>query len=600
MGDDKFLCEICGKEFFSKRTLYKHTIAEHTPFREDCTCKLCGKQHKAKIPLGKHLAEHNITPREYYVTHILNGITPTCKNPKCTNVPTFVGIGEGFKTYCCKKCVAAHKHDMEIEAGKVKWIRTKREPKRTDFTCKICNIPFSSDRALRSHNTQKHQEFSDEFTCQICGKQHKTHRALGQHIMEHNIPSDEYYIKYKLNGKTPKCKIPECNNTPEYRGIGEGFLQYCCRECKVKGQKSGSKKSKLPVKETFPEFTCKICGKEGSSLVSLTHHIAGTHKITTEEYYLKHIQERPKCACKSCNNLTRFVNMSHGYSKYCSNECQHKHEEDIGVHEEIRARGVENMQKTFMEKYGVDNAYKVPELKERMIKQVKETKLERYGDENYTNVEKIQKTKEENNLKDPLRQNKINEKTKTTVNGRYGYDNVAKSPLIKQKVSETHNIKYGCHSSSLDHVKEKKDNTNLIKYGVKHPMQNPEIFSKFENSCFRRKPYTLPSGKIVKLQGYEPQCLDIILKYIKEDDIVFKKRIEYVQDDKTRTYHPDFYIKSLNLIVEAKSMWTVKRQSVDNVAAKEFACRSQGYNYVMVLENQYVELLQILGQINPS
>ena len=115
---------------------------------------------------------------------------------------------------------------------------------------------------------------------------------------------------------------------------------------------------------------------------------------------------------------------------------------------------------------------------------------------------------------------------------------------------------------------------------------NVDYAHKVLMSCVKYKDFTLPSGKIVKLQGYEPQVLTELLKTYSEDDIVIGvkdmnitiKKIKYVYRDTIHTYYPDFYIKSTNTIVEVKSSWTYKLHKKRNLA-KQNACLQQGFNF---------------------
>lgn len=104
------------------------------------------------------------------------------------------------------------------------------------------------------------------------------------------------------------------------------------------------------------------------------------------------------------------------------------------------------------------------------------------------------------------------------------------------------------------------------------------------------KNYQLPSGKIVKVQGYEPQALDNLLKEYDETDIVIGikeinnhiNKIEYKYKNKIRRYYPDFYIKSTNTIIEVKSPWTFKIHKERNLL-KEPACLDNNYNFKFLI-----------------
>jgi hypothetical protein len=102
--------------------------------------------------------------------------------------------------------------------------------------------------------------------------------------------------------------------------------------------------------------------------------------------------------------------------------------------------------------------------------------------------------------------------------------------------------------------------------------------------------FELPSGCIIKLQGYEPQILEQLLKRYDEEDIIIGVKninkeigkISYFYDKKERRYYPDFYIKSTNTIIEVKSQWTFSKWKDKNLA-KEQACLKQGFNFEFII-----------------
>ena len=107
------------------------------------------------------------------------------------------------------------------------------------------------------------------------------------------------------------------------------------------------------------------------------------------------------------------------------------------------------------------------------------------------------------------------------------------------------------------------------------------------------KSYILPSGKIINIQGYEPQFLDYVLsnKLLQEGDIVFHpKCIKYKEGIKDRRYFPDFYIPKFNLIVEIKSMWIASKQTAANLYLKQQATLAKGFNYILIIDNDFTEI----------
>jgi len=70
---------------------------------------------------------------------------------------------------------------------------------------------------------------------------------------------------------------------------------------------------------------CKICNKSFNRIQSLGSHVVQKHKISKEEYYLKHLVKFiPKNFCGICKSPTRFQNLIVGYGKFCSGICAGK------------------------------------------------------------------------------------------------------------------------------------------------------------------------------------------------------------------------------------------------------------------------------------
>ena len=68
------------------------------------------------------------------------------------------------------------------------------------------------------------------------------------------------------------------------------------------------------------ELYCKICNTCFVNYAGLGIHITKMHNIAKDEYYLKYINsEVPKC--ENCGNITTFINLRKGFSRYCSCKC---------------------------------------------------------------------------------------------------------------------------------------------------------------------------------------------------------------------------------------------------------------------------------------
>jgi len=183
-------------------------------------------------------------------------------------------------------------------------------------------------------------------------------------------------------------------------------------------------------------------------------------------------------------------------------------------------------------------------------------------------------------------QENMTTKCKETNINNTGYDNPMKNPEIREKaiskLIETHNnpekskeIKNKTKNTNLKNngveypqqsytIKLKTIKTNNRKFGVDYPTQNTEIMEKCSKNAYKRKEYTLPSGNIIKIQGYENYALDKLLQDgILEEDIIngCKNVPEIWYEDEYGIKHRhfvDIYVKSQNRCIEVKSTWTAK------------------------------------------
>ena len=149
-----------------------------------------------------------------------------------------------------------------------------------------------------------------------------------------------------------------------------------------------------------------------------------------------------------------------------------------------------------------------------------------------------------------------------------GYENPAQDPKVKQKMKETCKDRYGCE----------------------HPMQDPNISEKCSNNSYNVKEYSMPSGDIRFVQGYEPFALDIILKTYKEEDIITSRKdvpeLWYEFENTKHRHYVDIYIPSINKCIEVKSIWTYELDT-DKVLAKQKSAKDLGYQYeIWIFDNK--------------
>lgn len=114
-------------------------------------------------------------------------------------------------------------------------------------------------------------------------------------------------------------------------------------------------------------------------------------------------------------------------------------------------------------------------------------------------------------------------------------------------------------------------------------------------NCTKSKDYTLPSGKVIKYQGYENTVIDILLMIYKEEEIDIHPNliINYKLDDKNRKHYPDIFIPKENTIVEVKSKFTYFNCEEKNIE-KQKAAKALGYKYEYWIISDNRDLFDII------
>ena len=215
--------------------------------------------------------------------------------------------------------------------------------------------------------------------------------------------------------------------------------------------------------------------------------------------------------------------------------------------------------------YGVESPFQLEEVR----KKIKLTNIEKYGFE-YA-----------------MQNSEIQEKTKQTKLEKYGlpyYLNI-------DKKNKTNLERYNTIYPQLnEEIIEKTKQTNLERHGVEYPMQNAEIFNKGQKNAYRIK---LHENFGIFYQGtYEKHFLDFCFN----NNILVEKHesIKYILNNINHIYHPDFYLKNFNLIVEIKSDYYYKKHLESNLA-KQSSCLEQNYNFIFIINKDYSEFKKIIG-----
>ena len=129
---------------------------------------------------------------------------------------------------------------------------------------------------------------------------------------------------------------------------------------------------------------------------------------------------------------------------------------------------------------------------------------------------------------------------------------------------------------------EKRKQTNIERFGYENPAQHPETFEKIQESAKRFKYYTMPSGEVRKIQGYEAFALDELVQIYSEEQIKTNRkdvgRIKYTMNGAEKYYNPDIGIPHENKLIEVKSKFTYTIEQ-EKIKCKGDTCKALGYSY---------------------
>lgn len=278
---------------------------------------------------------------------------------------------------------------------------------------------------------------------------------------------------------------------------------------------------------------------------------------------------------------------------------------------------------TCMRLYGETNYSKTDESKERIKKisqekyghdhhsQNKEYNLAKFNKEYYFQTDEFkQKVKAKclllYNLEFYSQVESVKEKIRNANMIKYGFPVSFQNLLVKEKIKKTNIEKYGVpypmmnkeikdkankrvmdvynvdNVSQVPSIRDKMKENSLHRYGTLYPMQNSIISERSQNNMKKFKEYIMPSGKILKVQGFEPFALNNLLKTYNENDIYTNRtdmpEIWYYMNSSYKRYFPDIYIPKDNLIIEVKSIWTYDFFR-EEVKEKRKATQYLGFNY---------------------
>jgi len=415
---------------------------------------------------------------------------------------------------------------------------------------------------------------------------------------ENNIIYEDISKEEKINRNTiikGNCKTNNCINTfiKTLRNLVEIAGPYC-EKCSIERGKDKKKKTclerfgteySLQSKEIKNKIKKKCLDKYGVEYASQSDQIKEKTKETNNIKYGGH----PSKLDEIKEKINNTNNQKYGGHPTKTKEVQERKintvREKYNVNNVSELETIKDKKKeTCLINYGVENPSLSYEIKDKK----KETCLINYGVEQpFQSIEIQEKIKDtciqKYGFEYPSQNQDIQQKIKETCLDKYGVEYALQSNEVKVKSIETNLKKYGGHPTKTKEVQEKKIKTCIYKYGVNNVMHDPKIADMCSKNSYSKKDYILPSGKIIKIQGYEHYALDeLVINYDEEDIINGEQNVPEIwyndEENNKHRHYVDIFISSKKLCIEVKSTWTADKKK-DNIFLKQDAAKKLGYKY---------------------
>ncbi|CAG7722629.1 unnamed protein product, partial [Allacma fusca] len=284
---NKFVCETCGRRFFTSDTFEEHTRAHWLPLEEaPYKCTLCDMRFFERRRYDYHIKRH--------------GKPDMRLNPDNPNLKASCDIcGSRMSTASFHKHMLLHEPGFKKPlscphcdkgffkvAAKNKHLLT--HPEHTGNICPRCYKEFSSKEILEDHQSQHPPIKKPSLICDVCGKCLSTQRGLKRHKVQHyNQPTfqchecgkvfrNRCYLKShsRTHSNTKPFSCQFCDFRYNYPSVG--FMHRLQSHFGRNGFRENDKLNREK------KFFCEVCDigfvKEASLLQHRIYHL-GTKTV---------------------------------------------------------------------------------------------------------------------------------------------------------------------------------------------------------------------------------------------------------------------------------------------------------------------------------
>lgn len=163
------------------------------------------------------------------------------------------------------------------------------------------------------------------------------------------------------------------------------------------------------------------------------------------------------------------------------------------------------------------------------------------------------------------------------------------SPRAAKHIQEKYNSTWQqnpANAVATEKAKVTRQATCLEKYGVSNVFEVPAIQERAHKASSKSmhsyRQFVSSSGVTYSVRGYEDKAIPLLEsvyglgEFIADD---FKTPgFQYISSGKTRRYYPDIFVPSVNLLIEVKSWYWLRKQPDKNIAVF-LRAKELGFNF---------------------
>jgi len=232
------------------------------------TCKICGREFKR---ISCHLKSHEISPKDYFIQYLNNGIVPVCYCGKETGFKT---INQGFRKYCSTYCLCNSeerkeklketcKNNFGVENPTQSKI-VQEKIKQTNLDRRGCECSFQSEEVKEKIKETSQERFGTDYPMQNKEVQEKKKKTcLKVYGKEYAIQTEEGKEKQKKTCLKIYGKEFACQSEGVKKRIKETLLKINTENAnKIFSEMGFEIVSEYKTGKTLTIFKCKNCNFE--------------------------------------------------------------------------------------------------------------------------------------------------------------------------------------------------------------------------------------------------------------------------------------------------------------------------------------------------